>query len=197
MREIFDTVGRAIRGMKTPDVNAQSVYNRCKVGPIFFDQRNGHGAAGITAQFAQRGFIAMMKPSQFFNMIGDDISKFSDDKFYTQYLRAGQPIASPYLSVRFSSAFPEVMGHEGRNRMGVIANLYSDMNEMPVGIHVVGPIERRDLTEHHITSLAGPIITQLDTKLEYTGIKTVFFGNRHCNLNQLKAKSVLEDPSIR
>ena len=173
MNRLIDKANRVFGSMLTPEANATSVFKRCHIKSITFDQTFGQGATGVNRTLISRGFIVMKTPAQFFSLSGEKAEKHMDDSYYGERLTKGRSIASPYLCVNFAPSLPAIVGHEGRHRMGAILKRYGDV-AVPVGMYPVGKIRRNDLTNHHFRHLNGPVTAQNNRPVSPTGIKTIY-----------------------
>lgn len=145
--------------MKIRDLLAESVN---------IDNKNGAGCTTWNTDVDYFGFRAMMKPSIFLQLAStlSDLPTNSSHKL-KDFIRDGGAIASPFLKVEIPyewkrGDFSEnavVIGHEGRNRMTAILDVFGDE---PVEVHILpyGTFRARDLTPEMKQRMSKSLIPQ-------------------------------------
>lgn len=119
-------------------LSAPHIINR-----VVFDQVNGKGAIPFNQEIGYKGFVVMMKPSVFLSLarpISIGSAEAQGYEHLRDWIANGNPIGSPWLRIevkredrQWVSQGTYISGHEGRNRMLAIRELYGDV-EIPVHI---------------------------------------------------------------
>lgn len=128
------------------------------------DNKEGWGNVPDNSNVDYMGLRVMMKPSTFLKLAAP-LSEPTSSENIQNHLASGGKIGSPFLNIKTPTEWSEnnlseistVVGHEGRNRMIAIKNLYGDI---PTETHFFfrGGINRN----RHITP---EIIKELNTHL--------------------------------
>ena len=141
--------------------NPKNIAGKFKVGSINFDQRKGIGAVPDQSQIDYMGYTVFMTPGEFLGLNpsrGYPMHKETADR-----IKVGEPIASPFLEVRYEDGRAVVVQHEGRGRAEV-------MNEMDpnaqIPVSVFGPrnTPAKHMKEENVRAALHP-----DTKRGATG----------------------------
>ena len=120
---------------------------------VNIDNRDGWGAVPWNQDVDYRGLRVKMKPSTFLALAKTLNSNPKPD--IVQHIRSGGAIGAPFLQIRVDEkdSKPEVVGHDGRNRMKSILKIHGDI---PVETHLFlqGAINRaRHLTPEIVRHL--------------------------------------------
>lgn len=180
IKKLFDRFHDKIRKGEIP--SRYSFYNSTKLASN--DPRLVHVTEGVVrvindevgmgyvpnnSNIDYMGLRVMMKPSIFLKLaapLSRDITKSADH--IKSELEGGGAIASPFLKVEVPdswffkndiSGVAEIVGHEGRNRMYAVLELYGDI---PIEVHLFfyGEIRNRHITKEWIESLNGRLIPE-------------------------------------
>ena len=116
-----------------------------EIAGIRFAIEGGAGNVPHQHDIGYFGFVVMMTPRQF-RALAAPRAEFSSADFLKAAISEGRPIAPPFLEIGMNEeGLPGVIGHEGRSRMHVIAEVAGDDVEVPVHIF---PRHRRALNIH-------------------------------------------------
>ena len=197
MRTAIDKINRVFNSWVTPEVNAHSVFKRCHVSSIAFDQFFGRRADLVNRRLSKRGFVVMMTPNQFLALTS---RAHIIDKTTTEHIEAlhkGRSIASPYIYVNFDNALPTVIGHKGHNRMSAIlaSERYGDI-PVPVIIRPIGKTSLFRITDKHLTHLRGPVVTENNGLVSPTGIEKIYINGEKKEMNDLLRKKRVPQPEL-
>lgn len=113
-------------------------------GRVMYDQVNGKGAIPYNQEIGYKGFRVMMRPSMYLALcypLRKGQAEATNFDFIRDYIRGGNPIGSPWLSVelpylgdgQYTVEGAYISGHEGRNRALAILELYGDD---PIEVHI-------------------------------------------------------------
>lgn len=199
MRAAFDKANRVINSWVTPEANASSVFKRCHVSSIVFDQRFGREAKSVNRRLHKVGFVVMMTPNQFLTLT-DCVAK-SDGTVaeHIQALHRGRAFASPYLHVNFDHPLPRVTAHKGHCRMNAIlaSERYGDI---PVPV-IIRPDPRGNtglfqITDKDLANLRGPVFTEKGRIVSPTGMERIYINGERKDINDLlRKKQMLLEPT--
>lgn len=195
MQAAFNKVNRVFNSWVTPEANAGSVFKRCHISSIVFDQFIGRGASLVNRHLNRRGFVVMMTPNQFLALTGCE--KIVDETVadHVQALHKGRSLASPYLYVDFDKPLPRVIGHKGANRMNAIlaSERYGDI-PVPVIIrpNPKGRTNLYNITDKLLTNLRGPVFTESGGIVSPTGIERIYIHGERKEMNDLLRKKQVQ-----
>jgi hypothetical protein len=123
------------------------------------------GTTGFNLNVDYRGLRVYMLPSVFLKLAAPT-NFYPSSKYIADHLRSGGKIGSPFLSIDIPEFWEdgdytkpaEVVGHEGRNRMYAVQEVYGDI---PVEVHLFFPgFRRRDLTDGMIESFRKHLLSE-------------------------------------
>ncbi len=129
--------------MKIKEIIFEDIIN---INDIF-DDNKGLGAVPDNLNVDYKGFRAMMLPSNFLNLARKtDLFKSKD--LIKKHISEGGKIGHPFLIIRIPyeweknnfKKIAKVIGHEGRNRMMAIMEIFGDV---PVEVHFFAPKYRK------------------------------------------------------
>lgn len=120
------------------------------LGRVYYDPVNGKGAIPYNQEIDYKGIRVLMRPSMYLSLcypIREGSAEATNFDFIKEYIKGGNPIGNPWLSVElpylgqgeFTTKDAYISGHEGRNRVLAIQQLYGD----------------HELIEVHITTSMG------------------------------------------
>jgi len=145
------------------------------------DNINGAGATSNNRDVDYFGNRVMMKPSTFLKLAAPD-NVLSSKNGLKQHIENGGKIASPMLYIDMPTEWLEgdfskqsaIDGHEGRNRMSAIKELYGDIE---IETHLFVRYRRnRHITDEILARLNGALITETGEP-----IKGPFFNGNYIN----------------
>jgi len=122
---------------------------------VNIDNENGWGQTPKNSSIDYFGIRVKMKPSVFLKLAasggGDSVEAIS------QHIKSGGSIGAPFLSIQFPQSwrdniiedYPEVTGHEGRNRMLAVLKTEGDI---PIEVHLFGGRKSIEVRKIHIKS---------------------------------------------
>jgi hypothetical protein len=135
------------------------------------DNVNGWGSTPNNQNVNYLGLNVKMKPSTFINLAAT-LSEPTSVTLIQNHLSDGGKIGAPFLIIDLPSEWEDndfteiakVKGHEGRNRMIVIKNLYGDI---PIETHLFfrNGIRNRHLTSNIITNLQNAMQKERSTTI--------------------------------
>ncbi len=136
-----------------------------------YDQREGIGAVPYNASIDYFGCKVWMKPSTFLYLALPLERKHADAVEYLKIqMLAGKPLGSPFMNIaldrvdgKLVAQNAKVTGHEGRNRMYAIQEIYG---EILVLVHLLfsGEVRARNLTDELMNQLNRHLIPQGKTQ---------------------------------
>jgi hypothetical protein len=128
---------------------------RKRVQEVVVDNRDGRGATPNNMNVNYLGMKVEMRPTTFIKLaapLGRDQAK----QEMIDYVSGGGAIGAPFLIIKYNEGqVPEVVGHEGRNRMLAV---YASEGDVPVETHLFfrGDVNRaRHLTPEIVAQLKG------------------------------------------
>ena len=141
------------------------------VNVVNINNVNGAGAVPLNQEVDYFGIRVMMKPSTFLKLatpLSREYAKSVDG--LKQHMQQGGSVASPWFNVEIPKTWhqndlslsAQVEGHEGRNRMMAIQEMYGDV---PVEVHLFfrGGLRARDIKPDYIQKLnSGMYAEQTD-----------------------------------
>jgi hypothetical protein len=144
-----------------------------QINPI--DNKNGWGNTPNNQNVNYLGLNIKMKPSTFLNLAAP-LNEPKSSESIQNHIQNGGKIGAPFLIIELPSEYEnndftkpaKVKGHEGRNRMIAIKNLYGDI---PTETHLFfnSGIRNRHLTPE--------IINTIKNKLQAEQSKNIIKGN--------------------
>jgi hypothetical protein len=133
---------------------------------VQIDNKDGWGAVPFNQEIGYLGLRVKMTPGMFLQLaapLGDPTSM--DD--IKQHISSGGTLGAPFLNIQYPyewhdgdfSEKAKVVGHEGRNRMNAIQQVY---NNDPVEVHLFfnQGVRNRDLTPEIIKNLNRCLIPE-------------------------------------
>ncbi|AVH85313.1 hypothetical protein RsoM2USA_385 [Ralstonia phage RsoM2USA] len=126
---------------------------------VRYDNRKGWGAVPYNADVNYFGLEFVMKAKKFLEVVAhlsrEDATSVEAIK---QHLIDGGTIGTPFLDVMLDDRdgpldVPVVVGHEGRNRVYAIMELYGDDVEILVHVFPASGMRRREITSEMIENL--------------------------------------------
>jgi hypothetical protein len=141
------------------------------INPI--DNTNGAGLTSKNQDVDYFGKRVMMKPTTFLKLAAPSDSLRSKDGLKT-YVEGGGKLASPMLTVEIPHEWrdgdfskpPQVTGHEGRNRMSAIKELYGDI-EVETHLFVYG-LRNRNITDEMLNNINAKCVSETGIPLNGT-----------------------------
>ena len=142
--------------------------------PILNGDWKAAGTTGFNMDVDYRGFRVMMKPSTYLKLathLPRDRASSADG--LKQYIQGGGKVASPFLWLQFPDEWRDddysqpahVVGHEGRNRMYAIMELYGDN---PIEVHIIPSYDRGEFrTRNYVPEMLDALNKGI--KAERTG----------------------------
>jgi len=150
-------------GAKTVEDFVQYLHNKWaknRVAEAVIDNKDGMGATPNNANVDYLGLRVMMKPSVFLSLAAPLTHKHDRYDDLKQKIANGEPIGSPFLSLRIPNGWENgdlsspaiVVGHEGRHRMSSILETEGDV---PHEVHIfLGSwYRRRHITDEMIAAI--------------------------------------------
>lgn len=146
------------------------VSNTVKVS----NTRDGIGFVPNNDNVDYMGYRVKMIPSIFLKLAAPlDKDSAGSLEYIKGQLKGGGSIASPWLKLDVPSGWfrgedfntpAKVIGHEGRNRMYAVKDLYGDV---PIEVHLFfyGEVRNRDVTEEWLSSLNRSLVSQTGERL--------------------------------
>lgn len=120
------------------------------------DNVNGWGAVPYNQEVDYLGLRVLMRPSVF-SKLAATLSEPSSSKDIAAHIKDGGAIGAPFLVIDVPpddepDQTATVKGHEGRNRMVAVYQVYGDQ---PIEVHIFprGGLRRRHLTDDIIKNL--------------------------------------------
>jgi hypothetical protein len=154
----------------------------------FIDNKDGWGAVPDNQEIDYKGLRVLMRPSVFLSLATKLHNIESADRIKS-HLKSGGKIGAPFLIVDIiDDDIPQIIGHDGRNRMIAIMRLQGDS---PIEVHIF-PIgmRRKHMTDEmiqHLNSGAkkekssrvidGPLFELIDKNLAESRIGTAIHLN--------------------
>jgi hypothetical protein len=126
--------------------------------PINWDP-NGIGGTSYAHDIKYFGFVVSMRPSQYLKL-AVPMDHDRTNPHVQQTLAQGGAVAPAFLIVDFAGdqPHPVVVGHEGRNRLRAIKQMYGDI---PVPVHIVPYRERaRHMTTDKIEGFKAAALSE-------------------------------------
>lgn len=122
---------------------------------VNIDNENGWGQTPKNSSIDYYGIRVKMKPSVFLKLAASGGGGTAEA--IAQHIKSGGSIGAPFLSVQFPQSwrddiiedYPEVTGHEGRNRMLAVLKTEGDI---PIEVHLFGGRKSIEVRKSHIKS---------------------------------------------
>lgn len=143
---------------------------RTTVNGVLIDQVHGAGNVPNNQEVGYRGFVVMMRPLVFLAIAAPIQGIHEKLRGLADAIRAGNPIASPFLKVEFPEhdGVPVIGGHEGRHRMlavwTVVGNVEVPVHIFPYGMNasqvsdqMVSRFRSGVVREETATTVSGPL----------------------------------------
>lgn len=139
----------------------------------FIDNENGAGATPNNQEVDYFGLRVLMEPTVFLGLVTPLSRKqATSTDGLKQHISSGGKIGAPTLYVKIPpewedgdlSSPAEVTGHEGRNRMFAIKELYGDR---PVEVHIIpgGGLRARHLKPEWVQALSDRLIAERSSRV--------------------------------
>lgn len=146
---------------------AEKAYH---VGQVTFSAEHGLGQVPNNQSVYYFGFVVMMRPSVFLDIVLDDEGhQDGTAKEIAKLILKGYSIGPPFLEIN-TQPFeedgkpPKIVGHEGRGRMKAIRMANGD-ELVPVHVFLKGGMRARDLTPELIAAIKGRVQVEGGTRV--------------------------------
>lgn len=149
--------------MKINDLYEDSVDAKISLNGVFYDQENGLGAVPSNQNVDYEGFVVLMKPLRFIDMVR---SGASVKPFMVEWIKEEKPIGSPFLIINTEDRY--IRGHEGRHRCLAVNDV---LGNVPMLVHCfVAGGRARHVTIDEIKEMAvGGLGTEYSHSLKMPG----------------------------
>jgi len=132
-----EAVGPETDGTAPP--SPENIEGRFVVSGIRFDQQRGIGAVPDQGNVNYMGYTVFMTPQEFLDL-NPPRPEGPLHGPTANRIRAGEPVASPFLQVRYKDGKVVITGHEGRGRALVLREMAPDAK---IPVNVFGPRDTR------------------------------------------------------
>lgn len=165
------------------EFNPSLAEGNYRVGEVTFSAKDGLGSVPFNQSVYYHGFVALIKPSVFLNIVLDDQGhQDGTAKEIAKLILKGYALGPPFLNVTTQpfeeeGKAPKITGHEGRGRMKAIMMANGD-NPIPVHVFLGGGMRARHLTPELIAALKGRIQVEGSSRVVNSPFEGVFVSGQ-------------------
>jgi hypothetical protein len=154
-----------------------------RVGEVTFSAKDGLGSVPFNQSVYYHGFVVLMKPSMFLDIVLDDEGhQDATAQKLVELVKDGYALGIPFLTVSTQpfeedGKAPKITGHEGRGRMKAVRLINGDE---PVPVHVLlgGGMRSRDLTPDLIAALKGRIQAERSPRVVNSPFEAMYVNGK-------------------
>lgn len=185
-REIYATKYTAEEAAQIPQLSSGNLEGVARVGNVIFDQKNGLGATPNNQNVVYRGFVGMMKPSDFL-LFAAKADRGEDAKEVLNLIKDGYGIGSPFLYLKLdndeetSKIKMSIVGHEGRARSVALNTLQPNVN-IPVHFFMYGETRARHIKDQVVKMLNSSITAERTGEFVKNRIDSIWLNGTHIKL---------------